>query len=188
MTETRKGFGIARIMGIVFVLLVVLVAAIPFLLDLNQFRPQIESQLSGALGRDVKVDSLNLSLLSGGIQVKNISIADNPAFSSSAFVQAKSLQAGVELKPLIFSKSVRITGISLDGPNITLIRSSSGKWNISDLGSRAGAPKKVTGADSGSNGRDGCFHKTAQNSRRPGYHRRIKPEIDGLRQCQPRGE
>ncbi len=145
MTETRKRFGIAKIMGIVLVLLVVLVAAIPFLLDLNQFRPQIETQLSGALGRDVKVDSLSLSLLSGGIQVKNISIADNPAFSSSAFVQAKSLQAGVELKPLIFSKSVRVTGISLDGPAITLRRSSSGKWNISDLGSKAGAPKEVPG-------------------------------------------
>ena len=149
VTKIRKGFGIGKIIGIAIVLLAALAAAIPFLLDINQFRPQIESQLAGALGRDVKVDNLSLSLLSGGIRVNNIRIADNPAFGSAPFVQAKSLQPGVELKTLIFSKSVRITRISLDGPFITLIRSSSGKWNISDLGGRAGAPKKVTGVDSG---------------------------------------
>ena len=101
VTKIRKGFGIGKIIGIAIVLLAALAAAIPFLLDINQFRPQIESQLAGALGRDVKVDNLSLSLLSGGIRVNNIRIADNPAFGSAHFVQAKSLQAGIELKPLI---------------------------------------------------------------------------------------
>jgi AsmA protein len=68
--------------------------------------------------------------------VEDISIADNPEFSRSPFVTAKSLKARVALKPLIFSKEVQIIGISLDQPSISLVRSSSGTWNFSDLGGK----------------------------------------------------
>jgi AsmA protein len=51
--------------------------------------------LTAALGRQVKVGNLSLSLLSGGVTADNISIADDPAFSKTPFVQAKSLNVGV---------------------------------------------------------------------------------------------
>ena len=70
----------------------------------------------------------------------------NPEFSRAPFVTAKSLKVGVELKPLIFSKEVRVTGISLEQPAINLIRSASGKWNFSDLGGKQGAEKAGAGS------------------------------------------
>jgi AsmA protein len=138
---TRK-FGIWKIIGIAIALLVIAVIALPFILDVNQFRPQIETQLAKALGRDVKLGNIRLSILSGSLAIKNIDIADSPAFSRSLFVTAKSLQAGIALRPLIFSKEIRITGITLDSPEIALIHTSSGKWNFSDLGSHADAGRR----------------------------------------------
>jgi AsmA protein len=144
-----KRFGLLKITAIVLVLLLAAVLALPFVLDVNQFRPQLESRLSDALGRQVKMGNLKLSILGGSVGVADIDIADNPAFSRSSFVTAKSLKASVELKPLIFSKEIRITGISLDQPAISLVRSSSGKWNFSDLGSKAGHMEEKRAESSG---------------------------------------
>ena len=144
--NTPKKFGVLKILALVVVVLLIVFIALPFLFDANQFRPQFESKLTGALGRDIKLGNLKLSLLSGSLTVNDISIADNPEFSSTPFVTAKSLKVGVELKPLIFSKEVRVTGISLEQPAINLIRSASGKWNFSDLGGKPGAEKAGAGS------------------------------------------
>jgi len=69
-------------------------------------------------------------------------------FSRAPFVNAKSLKVAVELKPLIFSKSLRISGITLENPSITLIRSADGTWNFSDLGSGQAGPKTPKAAQS----------------------------------------
>ena len=144
--DTPKKFGVLKTIALVVVVLFILIIALPFLFDANQFRPQFESKLTGALGRDIKLGNLKLSLLSGSLAVTDISIADNPEFSSTPFVTAKSLKVGVELKPLIFSKEVRVTGISLEQPAINLVRSASGKWNFSDLGGKQGAEKAGAGS------------------------------------------
>jgi AsmA protein len=94
---------ILKIVGIVVGVLILILIALPFFIDANTFRPKLESELTDALGREVKVGNISLSLLSGGVTADNISIADDPAFSKSPFVQAKSLKVGVEMIPLIFS-------------------------------------------------------------------------------------
>ena len=134
---------------IIAALLVVTIIALPFIVDANQFRPEIESRLTDALGREVKLGNLKLSLLSGSVKIDDISIADNPAFNSSPFLVSKSFRAGIELKPLILSREIRITGISLDRPEIILVRSSAGKWNFSDLGNTTGDDRRASSGDSG---------------------------------------
>jgi AsmA protein len=129
-----------KIFAIVIVVLIVIVIALPFLIDANIFRPRLESDLTTALGRQVKVGNLSLSLLSGGVKADDISIADDPAFSNSPFVQAKSLAVGVQLIPLIFSKSLQVTDLTLSQPQINLVRSENGeKWNFSSLGTKSAA-------------------------------------------------
>ena len=103
-----------KIVGIIVALLIVIAIAIPFFIDANSFRPKIESDLTATLGRQVKVGNLSLSLLSGSVAADDISIADDPAFSKSPFVQAKSLKVGVELIPLIFSKTLNVTEMTLN--------------------------------------------------------------------------
>jgi AsmA protein len=131
--------------GILVAVLVLLVVLLPLLFDANRFRPEIESRLSQSLGREVKIGSLKLALFSGGVEAKDISIADDPAFSREPFVKAKSLDVGVQMKPLLFNHQVKIESLELNTPTVRLLQSASGKWNYSTLGQ-----KQSTGASQGS--------------------------------------
>ncbi len=135
-SEKKRGFGVFKVLAVIVVLLIVAVAALPFLIDANKYRPRLESEITGALGREVKIGNISLSLLKGGLSADDISIADDPAFSQSPFVKANSLQIGVELKPLIFSRAVHVTRVSLERPEITLVRSAAGDWNFSGIGGK----------------------------------------------------
>jgi AsmA protein len=127
-----------KIVAVVIAIFVVIVIALPFLVDVNTFRPKIESELTGALGREVKVGNLSLSLLKGGVTADDISIADDPQFSKTPFVKAKELKVGVELIPLIFSKKLNVTEVTLNQPEISLVKSENGeKWNFSSLGAKS---------------------------------------------------
>jgi AsmA protein len=123
-----------KVIGIVIALLIVVAIALPFLVNVNSFRPQIESNLTSALGRPVKVGNMSLSILSGSVGADQLSIADDPKFSQAPFIQAKSLKVGVELLPLLFSKQLNVTHILIDQPQITLLRNREGVWNFSSLG------------------------------------------------------
>ena len=125
-----------KIIGIIIAVLVVIVIAVPFVLNANDFRPRIESDLSAALGRRVTVGNLKLSVLTGSVAADDLSISDDPGFSNNPFIRAKGLDVGVEMIPLIFHKSLQITNISIDQPEVVLLRSPSGKWNFSTLGSK----------------------------------------------------
>lgn len=133
---------VVKIVGIIVAILIVVVIAIPFLINVNNFRPQIESSLSTALGRPVKVGNLSLSILSGSVGADQLSIADDPKFSTNPFIQAKKLEVGVELMPLIFSKQLNVTKLLIDHPEIFLLRNRDGVWNFSSLGNQSAQPAK----------------------------------------------
>jgi AsmA protein len=135
-----------KIVAIIIAVLVVIAIAIPFFIDANTFRPKLEAELTDALGREVKVGNISLSLLSGGVTADNISIADDPQFSKAPFVQAKAFKVGVEMIPLIFSRTLNITQLTLDQPQISLVKSENGeKWNFSSLGGKnPSAPAHTT--------------------------------------------
>jgi AsmA protein len=137
-----------RIVGIAVAVFLVILIALPFLINVNSFRPRIESELSSALGRRVTVGNLSLSILLGRVGVDNIAIADDPAFSTAPFITADRLKVGVELMPLIFSKQLKVTDITLEQPQITLLKTTAGKWNFSSI-AEAGAKKSPEPSGSG---------------------------------------
>ena len=141
---------ILKIVGIVIALLIVLAIALPLVIDVNRFRPEIESNLSAALGRNVTLGNLSLSILSGSVEANQLSIADDPKFSNTAFIQAKSLKVGVELLPLIFSKSLNVTHLVIEKPQISLLRTRDGTWNFSSLGNKSGESAKAAAKNGGS--------------------------------------
>src|SRR5580704_18324240 len=126
-----------KILGIVIAVLLAVAIALPFVLDPNQFRPLLQSKLSEALGREVTLGDLRLSILSGSVTANDLSIADDPAFSKVPFVRASSLQAGIELKPLLLSRKLNITGILVDQPQIDLVENAEGVWNFSSIGAKS---------------------------------------------------
>ena len=118
----------------IVVLVIVVVVAVPLFIDADTFRPRVEDQLFTSLGRKVALGHLSLSLIGGSLIADNLSVADDPAFAATPFLQAKRLKIGIEIGPLLFHRQVRITGLTIDAPEIQLIHSEKGAWNFSSLG------------------------------------------------------
>jgi AsmA protein len=116
-------------------LIVIVIVLIPFFVNADTFRPKIQDELSSALGRNVTLGHISLSLFTGSLVAQNISIADDPAFSTTPFLEARELRIGVHLGALIFHHSVQIRTFTVDSPAIHLIHAASGTWNFSSLGS-----------------------------------------------------
>jgi AsmA protein len=120
--------------------LIVLLIVVPFFIPVNQFKPTIEEKASAALGRKVQLGNLSLSLLHGALSAQDLSVGDDPKFSPSPFLTAKSLSVGVEIMPLIFSKQLNVTDIVIDEPQVTLLKNAAGVWNYSSIGASSSAP------------------------------------------------
>jgi AsmA protein len=122
------------ICGIVVVVLVLVIIAVPLFINVDSFRPELEKKLSAALNRQVHIGKLDASLLSGGASASDITIADDPAFNKGTFLKAGSVKVGVQLMPLIFFRQLKITSLTIQKPDITLLKNAAGKWNYSSLG------------------------------------------------------
>jgi AsmA protein len=146
MNRTLKWIGIA-VLALIVILLV-----LPFLIPVNSFRPTIEQKASQALGRKVSVGNLSLSILGGSLGMDDLSISDDPKFNSGPFLTAKEVKVGVELMPLIFSKELNVTEISIVNPQVTMLKDPSGKWNFSSIGgNNPSAPAQKAPSSGGSN-------------------------------------
>jgi AsmA protein len=129
------------ISGIVVGVLLLVIIAVPLFINVDSFRPDLEKKLSAALNRPVHIGKLDASLLSGGASASDITIADDPAFNKDPFLKAASVKVGVQLMPLIFSKQLKVTSLTIQKPDITLLKNAAGKWNYSTLGATAQAQK-----------------------------------------------
>jgi AsmA protein len=137
-----------RIVLIVGAVLILIILIGPYLIPVNEFRPTIEEKASQALGRKVELGKLSLSVIGGSLFAESISVGDDPNFSASPFLTAKSLKVGVEIFPLVFSRSLKVTGITIENPDVTLLHDANGRWNYSTLGGAGAksAQKPAAGA------------------------------------------
>ncbi len=181
---------LARKGAIVLGVLIVGGLILPRLVNVNSFRPKLEAEMTGALGRPVTVGNLSLSIFSGTVSADNISIADDAAFSKEPFITAKSFKAGVKIMPLIFSKNLHVTGITLAEPQITLLRGANGTWNFSSLGGNSAASKPAAeNPDGGGSGDALSIDKlnidngrlligTANSSEKPAAYEKMNLEVN----------
>jgi AsmA protein len=125
------------ISGIVVGVLLLVIIVVPLFINVDSFRPDLEKKLSAALNRQVHIGKLDASILSGGASASDITIADDPAFNKDPFLKASSVKVGVQLMPLIFSKQLKVTSVTIQKPDITLLKNAAGKWNYSTIGATA---------------------------------------------------
>lgn len=128
---------ILKWIAILVAALVVVAVALPFFINVNQFRPMLETQLSTALNREVKLGNLKLSLLAGEVTADDLTVSEDQAFGKPAFIQAKSLSVGAEIWPFLLSRKLIVTYLTIDQPEIVLVQAPSGAWNFSSLGARS---------------------------------------------------
>ncbi len=124
-------------LGAILGVIVLILAAIPFLVSLDGYIPEIERQISAKLGAPVKIDSLRLLVLPlPHLSIEGISVGEKP------FLEVQKVQVTPRLTSL-FSEQKVIREISLRGVvmNQQLIAMASA-W-ASQPGSGGPAPVRV---------------------------------------------
>ncbi len=126
------------LIAIVIVVLVVvcLAVALPFFINVNQYRGQIQAELQKQLGRPVQLGNMSLSVIPLAVKVDNVTIGEDPSFHSSvAFAQVQQLDVHLKLFPLV-AKKIEVSSLTLEKPKIELIRNPAGVWNFASLGQK----------------------------------------------------
>lgn len=127
--------------AVVGVIVVVIVAVLLYAASnlnsiISERRTYLLGQVSDALGRKVEVADIKVTLGWGVMaDLTKVRIADDPAISDRPFVQASDAYAKVELLPLL-SRKIHVTEITLKSPEVHIIRTEEGEYNVSTIGKK----------------------------------------------------
>ncbi len=120
--------------AIVLVFLVLIILLLPFLLDLNRYRDSYLPVLEQVLHRNVEVGNVQLTLFPTlGVQLQDVVIADDLAFSSKPFLTVPSVQVAVKWGPLL-QRRIQVESVLVEDPVLQVIRSTKGDLNTSTIG------------------------------------------------------
>ena len=132
---------LAIAIGILVLLIIVVGLVLPHVIDVNQYRGQIQAQVQKQLNRPVQLGEMSLSVFPLAVRVKNVVIGEDPNFHSNVpFADVQQLDISVKLLPLL-SKDVEVKSLELERPKIELIRNAAGDWNFATLGHNSTAPQ-----------------------------------------------
>jgi uncharacterized protein involved in outer membrane biogenesis len=102
-------------------------------------RGLILNKASDALGRKVDVQAIHASLGWGVVaDLSGLTIADDPRFSQTPFLQAADVYARIALMPLL-SRRIEVEQVSLKQPVVHIIRNQRGELNVSSIGKKSSA-------------------------------------------------
>jgi hypothetical protein len=103
-------------------------------------RNRIQQDLEKSLGRAVAFGELGVSFWGGpGVSAKDLTIADDPRFAATPFIQAKELRMQLRWLPLLAGR-FQIDRFILDEPEIQIIKNETGLTNIATLATHEEAP------------------------------------------------
>ncbi len=107
-------------------LLVLAGIAVLFLVDVNDYKPRIETAVSDALGMEFRIEGkAGLRLLPpAGVSFSDIRLRNHGA----DLVTAETFRVGVKLRPLL-SRRVEVTDLILEKPVIRIEKSAAGRLN-----------------------------------------------------------
>ena len=139
---------VAVTVAVLVILTMAALAALPFLVDTPRIQTLIATSASQALGRPVRFASVAISVFPlPAVVLKNLEVAEDPAFGPTPFLRLNEAQVRLRLWPLLLFR-VELGDFLLKEPTISLIQSADGRWNVASLG--AGAEPRPTGRSRGS--------------------------------------
>ena len=120
----------AIIIGCVVVVIIAAMLLIPMFVDVQKYKPVLESKVTEATGRPFSVgDDLRLSLFPwAGVSFSDLRLGNPAGFAEKDFVTVKSFEVRIKLLPLI-SKDVQIKRFVVNEPRFTLIKDKKGRAN-----------------------------------------------------------
>ncbi|UCF83856.1 MAG: AsmA family protein [Desulfobacteraceae bacterium] len=129
------------LVGILIVLIVSALLIIPLFVDVKQYKPQIEEQVSKATGRPFTLgEDLNLTLFPwAGLSFTGLHLGNPPDFKEKDLLTVKSFEVRVKLLPLL-TKDIQVKRFIMEGPRIVLEKNKKGRGNWEGIGK---APEEV---------------------------------------------
>lgn len=128
----KTKFKIFSIIFGVFISLIVILLILPFVINLNRFKPQIQAMVAKKVNAQLDFSSVQLTIFSGlGIQLDNVSIINTDSkFNHNKLLEVKEIKFKVDVLPLLSGK---VNGnVFIDGPNIKILKDGD-KNNITSL-------------------------------------------------------
>ncbi|MDO9423682.1 MAG: AsmA family protein [Methylobacter sp.] len=137
------------ILSTIATLVLLLIAAaciLPFVIDPNDFKPEIAAAVKDKTGRDLILDGeLKLSLFPWiGISTGKMELSNAPGFEDPAFATLEQSNVKVRLLPLL-SKKIEVNRIVLKGLVLNLAKNEQGIGNWDDLSGSGKIPPAPTG-------------------------------------------
>jgi len=132
--------------GSLVVLLIAALLLIPLFVDVDKYKPEIEKQVSSAVGRPFAIKGpLKLSLFPwAGVALSDLHLGSPPGYAEKDFLSVKSFDVRLKLLPLL-SKDIQVQRFVIDGPKIVLEKNKAGHGNWEGWG----APQEKTAPQAG---------------------------------------
>ncbi|MBU6420897.1 MAG: AsmA family protein [Gammaproteobacteria bacterium] len=127
-----------KIAGIVVVciiaVIVILIIVLPFVINPNDFKPQIAKAVKDKTGRDLSIPGdIKLSIFPWlGAEIGPMALSNAPGFGNTPFASINETDVHVKFWPLLRGK-IEVGNVKLDGLQLDLERDASGHNNWQDI-------------------------------------------------------
>ncbi len=127
-TQRKWLIGFASFFLLIFLILI----ALPFMIDFNKFRPQIQNAVEQKLNAKINFSSARLTIFSGlGVNLQNVTLDNtDELFFNTQLLKVKDVKVKLDFFPLLQGKV--IGQIIVKNPEINIIKNGN-KTNISNL-------------------------------------------------------
>jgi hypothetical protein len=148
-TERRKRTRNRLVLALVLVLLLLAALLAPPWISIGRYKARITQLMSTALGRPVRLSSVELRLLPRpGFVITDLTVEEDPAYGAEPVLHANTVVASIRLLSL-WRGRLEVSRVSVDEASLNLERNDSGQWNFDPLfraatttsdGAQSGAP------------------------------------------------
>ncbi len=119
----------AKILLGLFVVLLLVVLAVPYFLDVDRYRATIADAITKQTGRKVTLGPIHARLLPGtGVSVADLHIGNPPGFPTGDLVSADEIRVNVALAPLLHG-TIHVNSVDLVHPKLVILTDSRGNNN-----------------------------------------------------------
>ena len=119
----------AKILLGLFVVLLLVVLAVPYFLNVDRYRDTIADAIAKQTGRKVTLGPIHARLFPGaGVTVADLHIGNPAGFPEGDLLGADEIGVNVALAPLLHG-TIHVNSVDIVRPKLTLLTDSSGKNN-----------------------------------------------------------
>ena len=138
------------VVACIILVIVILVIVLPFVINPNDFKPQITRAVKDRTGRELSIPgNIKLSIFPWlGAAIGPMSLSNAPGFGNTPFASINETDVHVKFWPLLRGK-IEVGKVKLGGLNLDLERDASGQNNWQDILAHLNSGKSAAGSSGG---------------------------------------